>query len=105
MKVVYKGRDSKLRHSGRTHADYVFHRGIPVVIDDEKDAEFFKTKAKNNPETWGIVQPESKKKTPKKAPAEEPPEEEAPAEEKAAEETPPEEDPKPKAPAKKEGEE
>ncbi len=101
--VVYTGRNSKLRHRGRTRTEYVFQRGQGVVVDDKVDAKFFMGKAKKNPETWKIVDPR------KKAPAKESPKEESPpAEEKEAEETPkeeaPEEDPKPKAPAKKEGE-
>ncbi len=106
MKFVYNGARSKLRHRGRTHAEYVFQKGQPVVVDDKEDVAFFKGKCEKNPSTWKIYDP--KRRAPKKAPAEEPPEEEGPEEEETVEEPPaeetPKEDPKPKAPAMKEAE-
>lgn len=106
MKFVYKGARSKLRHRGRTRAEYIFQKGQPVVVDDPDDVKFFKGKCEKNPSTWEVYNP--KRKSPKNAAPEEPPEEEAPEEEELAEEPPeeesPKEGPKPEAPPKKEAE-
>lgn len=76
VKIVYKGRASKLRHYGRSEEriDYEFTRGVPVDVIEKTDAAYFKQKAEKNPETWGIVLPPKPKKEPKKEPDPPPPE-------------------------------
>lgn len=70
VKIVYKGRASKLRHYGRSEEriDYEFTRGVPVDVIEKTDAAYFKQKAEKNPETWGIVLPPKPKKEPEPEP-------------------------------------